>query len=172
MTKKKVFILFIISFVAGFILNDMARITFFKAQERVDERIKKDYAESQSPLNKVPYEFIRWEVPNKAIRGYGMEMAAWIKAKENHPARCELLIKLVDAQNKIRSINRFPLEPNKEIAKGEIIQLGPLKIQLPETVPPGKYNLEIEITLTEPVGGISSSIYLKGRQIEIVSLKQ
>lgn len=168
MSKKSIFLLFILSFVNGLFLIKMLtlisdNISFSMNEYEFDQGEEENFITNEDS----GLEIIQLENSRKAIRGNYFEAIVYCQSERRIYGTYNLVVHLVSLEDKQRiNAGKYRIESIKGWPKKEIIKIGPLRISLPEETPLGNYTVEVGL-LKE--GDTDSKINYKKGSIEVVS---
>jgi len=146
MSKKLAFILFALSFVAGFALRDMLSGI---ASESDSPKAGSYSAARQIGVelqnNEPPLEITRYAFPRKAMRGSPFELVVSLKTLKRLYGKYSLVLyaRNVNSQARIK-VGQINVEALNGAQAGTIMNIGPVMIELPEEISSGKYHIEFE----------------------------
>lgn len=149
MPPKTAFLLFVLSFIAGFVLRDMLLgVSSGLDKLVINNDITGNELGGIKPINAgtpaVAIEKMR--ISRKAMRGHFFEMLLSLKPLRPIDEGYDLIVYFCAEKGKIKiKSGRYGIALKTGLLQGEIREIGPLRIVVPAAIPLGKYRIEVGI---------------------------
>jgi hypothetical protein len=151
MSKKSIFIILVISFIAGFFLRGMLGgvsidINLGGAMKSLGFKDSQSIISKEKPV----LEFVKLEIPKSVSQGDSFIMNAYFKPLRRIVGNYKMFVHLYTGSRKgWINADRNPIPAAKDWPENQITQIGPIQIYIPEDAPLGKYIIEIGLFNSE-----------------------
>ena len=149
MSKRKIFLLCILSFIVGFILRELllgvSQNKYLETEEiNTYENDFEDANANEGPL----LELVKIETPLKAFRGHYLEGIVYLKVLRRGYGNYALCVSLNNMITKdaIISSAKYPITISKNWMEDKLIKIGPFSVPIPESAKLGEYAVEVKLT--------------------------
>lgn len=148
MSRKLMFLLFVLAFIVGFMLREM--LFGISSNEKIPGKPGNFVEEILNGIKNIEnknviLEITKIETPKRVIRGNYFEMFVYIKPLKKLYTDYDLIIHLYNESSgrlRINTDKNITISTNKW-QKDEIVKIGPLQVSTPDGLALGKYNIEL-----------------------------